>query len=109
MQCLVSAMTGIGAVQYPGGQTMHSYFAGSRWARQHKFHVACRAQHRNGFVLFIGSANRSWRELHVDAVDCLSVCLPACLPACRISLIIGRITNANHQDWNFGGWQLLFI
>jgi hypothetical protein len=99
IRCLVSATTGIAAVQYQGGQTLHSLFS-----------LGIDEKRSSNFTSNIGQGTArvqfllSTRLIVIDEVS-----MPTPSVAWRVSLTLGSITGENHHDWDFGGRQLLFV
>jgi DNA helicase HerA-like ATPase len=90
---LVSATTGIAAVQYTGGQTVHSLFSlgiDERQSTSFTSHVG-RGTLRANYLL-------SAELIVIDEVSMLTPWI-----ARKVSLTLGWIAGDSHEPWDFGG------
>jgi hypothetical protein len=99
IQVLISATTGIAAVQYPGGQTVHSLFR-----------LGIDELHGARFTSHIGRGTSRARHLLAAGliiIDEVSMLTP--WVARRVSLTLGSIAEGDYGQWDFGGVNVLFV
>jgi hypothetical protein len=99
IRCLVSATTGIAAVQYQGGQTLHSLFS-----------LGIDEDRSSSFASNVGQGTARARLLlsaRLIVIDEVSMLTPSV--GRRVSLTLSSIIGENYRDWDFGRRQLLFV
>jgi hypothetical protein len=96
-KCLICGTTGIGAVQYPGGTTLHSLF-----------HPGIGEQIRGSFRSNVGRGTPLVRHiLAADLIIIYEVSMLTPWMTNRVSITLQSISGQSQQE--FGGKQILFV